>query len=193
MYDIERALEMIIFDLMTYDLDGSLISDKNTSVISTDCQPITNRASNDSFIFDFKSKGLHVCNLNIKHILPKIDEIRLILLPTGSPDIFGICESFLGTHHPDSLITVDGYNFFRKDRSETQQKSGDGLVLYFRQSLNVKRRYDLEIPILKLFGYRYVFRIASHFFCVRSIDHLVHAPSGSTYSKMSPQLHRRRV
>ena len=128
----------------TDDVDGSLISDKNTSVISTDSQPITNRASNDSFIFDFKSKGLHVCNLNIRHILPKIDEIRLILLSTGSPDIFGICESFLGTQHPDSLITVDGYSFFRKDRSETQQKSGGGLVLYFRQSLNVKRRYDLE-------------------------------------------------
>ena len=59
--------------------------------------------------------------------------------------MFGICESFLGTHHPDSLISINGYALIRKDRSETQDKCGGGLVLFARQSLNVKRRQDLEI------------------------------------------------
>ena len=44
----------------------------------------------------------------------------------------------------DILISIDSFNFFRKDRSNTQTKSGGGLILYFRQSLNLKRRYDLE-------------------------------------------------
>ncbi|MCG8046530.1 MAG: reverse transcriptase domain-containing protein [Candidatus Thiodiazotropha endolucinida] len=121
------------------------MNDDNNLPIDTDSEPLTSKASNDHVIFDFKSKGLHVCNLNVRHILPKIDEIRLIFSCDDSPDIFGICESFLGTQHPDSLISIDGFNFHRKDRCETQHKTGGGLVLYFRQSLNIKRRYDLEI------------------------------------------------
>ena len=99
-------------------------------------------------IFDFKSKGLHLCNLNVQHILPKKtttnNEIRLTPSSGNIPDVFGICESFLETHHPESLISIDGSNFLRKDISDTQMKSGGGLILYFRQSLNLKRRYDLE-------------------------------------------------
>ena len=55
-----------------------------------------------------------------------------------------MCESFLETHHPDSLISIDSFIFLRKDRSETQRKSGGGLILYFRHSLNLQRRCDLE-------------------------------------------------
>ena len=58
------------------------------------------------------TKGLHkLCNL----IFPKIDEIRLSLSNTNSPDIFGICESFLQSHHADSLVSADEFNFIRKD------------------------------------------------------------------------------
>ena len=125
---------------MDYDLDGD-ISDSDVSFAS---QSFIDFDRNNCEIFDFTTKGLHICNLNIRHILPKIDEIRFILSNTNSLDIFGMCESFLEMHHPDSLIFIDSFNFFRKDRSETQRKSGGGLILYFRHSLNLQRRCDLE-------------------------------------------------
>ena len=154
-------------DTSIEDLSASFISltDQSSIDVSADISiadlsasfnSLTTQSSNDiadnGEIFNFKTKGLHVCNLNVRHILPKIDEIRLTLPHRNIPDIFGICEPFLEIHHPDSLISVDGFHFFRKDRSETQKKSGGGLILYFKQSLDLKRRHDLECSSLSLFG-----------------------------------------
>ena len=95
--------------------------------------------------FAFSSNGLHVSNLNMRHIVPKIDEIRLLLSSENSPHILGLCETFLCANNPYSQLSIDGYNFFRKDRSVTQEKYGRGLLYYFKESLNIKRRQDIEI------------------------------------------------
>lgn len=100
----------------------------------------------DTFIeFSFSSKGLHISNLNVRHIIPKIDEIRVLLSHDNGPDILGMCETFLRKNNPDSQISVCDFDFFRKDRTDTQDKTGGGLILYFKKSLNIKRRVDLEI------------------------------------------------
>ena len=125
------------------DLGDISISEHSDSFDVIETQPSNNDAADKCEIFGFKSKGLHMCNLNVRHILPKIDEIRLTL-SNGIPDVLGICESSLETHHPDSLISIDSFNFFRKDKSNMQTKSGGELILYFKQSLNLKGRYDLE-------------------------------------------------
>ena len=36
----------------------------------------------------FSSKGLHLCNLNIRHIVPKLDELRLTMAINNGPDIY---------------------------------------------------------------------------------------------------------
>ncbi|MEW8545919.1 MAG: endonuclease/exonuclease/phosphatase family protein, partial [Candidatus Thiodiazotropha sp.] len=61
------------------------------------------------------------------------------------PDILGICETFLDKNVPDSQISIDGFEFIRKDRSDVQNKTGGGVILFFRKSLNCKRRPELEI------------------------------------------------
>ena len=63
----------------------------------------------------------------------------------NGPDIFGICETFLECSVPDCQLNIQGFEFMRKDRSDTQDKSGGGLVLYYRNSLNSTRRRELEI------------------------------------------------
>ena len=45
--------------------------------------------------FVFKSKGLHIGNLNIRHLLPKLDELHISMATKKGPDILGICETFL--------------------------------------------------------------------------------------------------
>ncbi|MCG8047471.1 MAG: reverse transcriptase domain-containing protein, partial [Candidatus Thiodiazotropha endolucinida] len=62
-----------------------------------------------------------------------------------SPDILGVCETFLVESISDGQVGIDGFDMLRKDRSETQNKSGGGLVLYHRNSLRCRRRPELEV------------------------------------------------
>ena len=121
-----------------YDALRTCIDTSLTSKCNEATQPIK---------FAFSSKGLHISNLNIRHIVPKIDEIRILTSNEHCPHFLGLytCETFLRTTNPDSQVSIDGYNFFRKDRSETQEKDGGGLLFYYKQSLNVKRRHDIEV------------------------------------------------
>ena len=99
---------------MSDDLsDMSTVEHFEYSLDSTFASELSNNSSVENCDnFDYITKGLHLCNL----IFPKNDEIRLSLSNTNSPDIFGICESFLQSHHADSLIPVGGFNVFWKDR-----------------------------------------------------------------------------
>ena len=130
-------------------------STNHTSV--TLCPDVTRRNSdhctNDSSCpssetridLNFLSKGLHLCNLNVRHLMPQIDELRIVMATDKCPDIFGMCETFLEPNVPDGQVNLEGYDFLRKDRAEVQSKTGGGLILYFRNSLNVKRRLEIEI------------------------------------------------
>ena len=98
---------------------------------------------------DFSSKGLHLCNLNVRHLVPKIDELRIVMATEECPNLLGLCETFLDPYVSDGQVALDGYNFIRKDRVEVLNKYGGGLIMYFRESLNVKRRPETEISNLE--------------------------------------------
>ena len=48
----------------------------------------------------------------------------------SSPDLLGVCETFLGPHVPDNQVAIDGCEFIRKDRTDTIDKTGGGIMLY---------------------------------------------------------------
>ena len=110
-------------------------------------QTSTPSTSNDGAITElaFSSKGLHVANLNVRHLLSKFDEIGIVLASENGPDILGMCETFLDSSTPDNLISVTNYDFLRKDRSCTINKAGGGVILYYRDSINCRRKTELEI------------------------------------------------
>ena len=64
---------------------------------------------------NFLSKGLHLCNLSIRHILPKLDELRIVLASRNGPDIFCACETCLEPDILNNQIAVEGYDFLQKD------------------------------------------------------------------------------
>ena len=66
--------------------------------------------------YNIKTKGIHVANLNIRHLKPTIDELRIMLDLSNSIDIFEVCETFLNQSVDDSTVHVKGYRFERKDR-----------------------------------------------------------------------------
>ena len=110
------------------------------------CQDASDMSPFEFVEFKFTTKELRIENLNIRHILPKIDDIRIVLSNEQGPALLGLCETFLCKNNPDAqLTTKDGFNFLRKDRSDVQDKSGGGLLFYYKQSLQVTRRNYLEI------------------------------------------------
>ena len=95
--------------------------------------------------FVFNSKGLHIANLNIHHLLPKLDELCLSLACENGPDVLGICETFLNETITCHQLTINGFGHIRKDRSVTQDKTGGGVILYFRNNINCTHRPEFEI------------------------------------------------
>ena len=67
----------------------------------------------------FKKKGLHILDLNVSTLLPKIDEIRFIANQSNASNI-GISESKLDSSILNSELDIDEYNLIRLDRSRRE-------------------------------------------------------------------------
>jgi hypothetical protein len=78
--------------------------------------------------FQLVSKGFRVVNLNIQHILPKLDEIKILLLEDPI-HVLGLCETFLTENTVNDEIHIHGYNLERKDRFS---KQGGGIIVYIK-------------------------------------------------------------
>ena len=81
-------------------------------------------------------------NKNIRHLLQKIDELRIIMANSSSPDVLGVCETFLEPNIPDNWVAMDSCEFIRKDRSDTVNKTGGGLVIYIWNTVKYVRRTE---------------------------------------------------
>ena len=123
------------------------------SPVSSSVSSISNLPSGTNTIhstdFVFRSKGLHIANLNIHHLLPKPDELRISLACENGPDVLGICETFLNNNISSNQLIVNGFDHIRKDWSVTQEKSGGGVILYFRNNINCKHRPEFELSKLE--------------------------------------------
>ena len=86
------------------------------------------------------SKNRKVAHLNIRGLRNKIDELK-ILLQLCRFNIFAVTESHLHNEIADGKITIEDYSHVRKDRTN---KQGGGCIVYYRKSLKVLRRMDLE-------------------------------------------------
>ena len=79
---------------------------------------------------NFKKKGLHLSNVNINSLLPKIDEIRHMTKITNAA-IVGTGETKLDESILSSEIDIEGYDLLRLDRS----RRGGGVACYVKKSL----------------------------------------------------------
>ena len=73
-----------------------------------------------------------------------MDELTLTIGTENGPGIIGICETFLDPSVGDSQLSINRFDLHRKDRCETQDKSGGGLLLYFRKSLNCTPELEIS-------------------------------------------------
>ena len=88
---------------------------------------------------DFKSY-LSLIHLNIQSIRPKLDIINAEL---SDFDVLCFTESWLDVSIKDQDISLEGFNApFRHDRSD---RPGGGVIVYCKDNLVCKRRFDLEV------------------------------------------------
>lgn len=87
--------------------------------------------------------GLRIGFININHIYPKLDQLRVFLSDQKEDvKILGITESFLNDSFSDSEISISGVKTLRRDRIS---KSGGGLVVYIDNTTPFVRKNEFEI------------------------------------------------
>ena len=74
-----------------------------------------------------------------------IDQLRIYMLPK-TVDILAINETRLDSSILNGEVSIPGYTLERKDRN----RSGGGVALYIRDSINYKRLNDLPDANLEL-------------------------------------------
>ena len=77
-----------------------------------------------------QNKGVKIGHLNIRSLLKKIDEIK-ILIHQNSFDILAISETWLSDKIPNELVNIPGLNVYRKDRPS----HGGGVLIYIKETL----------------------------------------------------------
>ena len=100
------------------------------SCLTRDQIPHTKMANNNDFNSLTKKKGFKLVHLNIRSLLKKIDQLRVILI-NSQIEILTISETWLREAHPTKSLDINGYTAFRQDRQGlTSKTKGGGLITY---------------------------------------------------------------
>ena len=113
------------------------------SAINTPSEPKNIRV-HDIDLSCFKAKGLHFIGLNIRSLLPKLSELKL-LTANISPATICLSETWLDDSVTDNEIALPNYSIVRKDRN----RHGGGVCLYIRSDLSFNVRSDLHTSTLE--------------------------------------------
>ena len=89
---------------------------------------------------NFKARGLSVIHLNVRSLLGKMDQLRLLSERNGA-DIIALSETWLDKDIDDNEIELPGYSITRRDRSE---RTGGGVMIYIRENLLFNGRNGLH-------------------------------------------------
>ena len=92
-----------------------------------------------SLLFDcFKKRDLHFVHLNIRSILPKIDQLREFVR-CNKPAILGLTETWCDNSISESEISLPNYVCYRNDRN----RDGGGVCVFVRCDIAFNTRPDL--------------------------------------------------
>ena len=68
---------------------------------------------------------MHFIHMNIRSLVPKMSEVRIIAEKSKAA-VIGICEALLDNSVNDAEIRIEGYTVIRKDRN----RKGGGVCMY---------------------------------------------------------------
>ena len=90
-----------------------------------------------------RRRGLKFLHLNVCSLLPKLDEIQMLLQGYKNIDCFSGTETHLSAQVSADEIGIQGHTIYRLDR-QAQTRRGD-VAVYVRDCLSVSRHYDLGL------------------------------------------------
>ena len=79
-------------------------------------------------------------HLNVRSLLPKYDEVQVLLEGCGAGQVLGLSEMWLDESVTDAEVAVNGYHMHRRDRG----MRGGGVLVYVSDDIRSVRRRDLE-------------------------------------------------
>ena len=92
-----------------------------------------------------KEKGAKIAHLNIRSLRNRRDEFAQFLHDCPY-DVMSLSETWLDKDICHNLVSIEGYKFERKDRTQY----GGGVGCYIRENIPYLRRHDLENDNLEL-------------------------------------------
>ena len=92
-----------------YDNDNQLQSSRSIDYISDSPGADNTSTFRKQNELNFEYRGIHVVNLNVRHLKPKIDDAKIMLQEINNVDILGLFETFLNRNVDDGTINTDGY------------------------------------------------------------------------------------
>ena len=95
--------------------------------------------------------GFKVAHLNIRSVVKKIDQLRL-LLHDSKIDLFTLSETWLKPHLQSNIISLPGFTSLRLDRTvkgkgRKTSKRGGGLLMYVRNCHSSLSEHLLELNV----------------------------------------------
>ena len=95
--------------------------------------------------FDGCGSGVVVSHLNIRSLLPKIDELQAMLDYRSKAHVMGLSETWLDESVTDAELQIDGFRMYSKDRLGR----GGGVSVYVSEDVKSMRRQDLEEAVIE--------------------------------------------
>ena len=87
-----------------------------------------------------KSRLPKLALINARSLLPKVDEL-IANLSVNTVNLVAVTETWLNDDIEDNLVSIRGYNIFRRDRPH---RRGGEVCVYLSEHIHAKRRTDLE-------------------------------------------------
>ena len=87
----------------------------------------------------FKNKGLCFGRFNINNILPKIEQVRSLLI-NSNISALGITETKLDGTISNEAVEIDGYSLIRSDRN----RMGGGIAFYIKTTISFNYHQSLS-------------------------------------------------
>ena len=81
-------------------------------------------------------KAMSFVTWNVRSLVKNLDEVKRLLI-VGKVDVLVVVESYLDVSVDDCSLNINGYIFYRADRTLDSGKScGGGIVVYVRNGLS---------------------------------------------------------
>ena len=95
--------------------DVSRLSAVDTSITGSDLEEVTVLTSDS--LFYANDDSMVISHLNIRSVVNKVDDLRVLLERRSRALIFGLSETWLDKSVTDTELEVPGFNIHRRDRN----------------------------------------------------------------------------